>query len=130
MTDWIVIHSLASYARHSDLVGKTEEEAPSWLKEMKRGERLVYYAEGDRLVMDIGEINSEIQRLEEDEFWPGCWVRNFRSFFPLQKGQLLTLEELKRVSPTARSAVFHSAYIKLPDGEFDKILAYAKKKFP
>ena len=135
MTDWIVNHSVFSFAQHPDCIGRTQEEegkeAPAWLKKINRGDRIVYYAsEGSKLVMDMGVVTGEIQFWEDDDFWPKCWVRSFRSYFPMVKGSLLTLEELKSLSKTADNAVWNRSSIALSSGEFDKIFQRAKEKFP
>ena len=104
MTDWIIIHNLKNYVEHPDHIGLMTRKKPWWLEQMACGDRIVYYVKGEKYVMDLGvitseaqywedDITSEAQYWEDDKFWPGTWVRSFRSYFPNQKGVLLTIDE-------------------------------------
>jgi hypothetical protein len=131
MTDWLIVHNLTSYVEHPNLVGRTTEKQPQWIKEMKRGDRIVYYVTKEGFVMDMGVITSESQFYDTDEFWPKTWVRSFRSYLPSRKGLLITRNELKAISQTASKNIGSHALpaaIKLGSREFERISDFINER--
>jgi hypothetical protein len=131
LTDWLIVHNLISYVEHPNLVGRTTEKQPEWIKEMKRGDRIVYYVTEVGYVMDMGVITSESQFFDKDEFWPETWVRSYRSYVPSRKGLLITRDEFRAVSQTASKHIgSHGlpAAIRLGSGEFERISSFISER--
>lgn len=71
---WWIIQSLEAYNQHPDLIGcslKEGTERPTHPKfqEIKKGDYVVYYATGDKVLVGIFEVASNMERLRDDEYW-------------------------------------------------------------
>jgi hypothetical protein len=74
LSNWWIIQSLESYKQHPDLIGCQLRENSNELKhprfaEIKKGDKIVYYATGDRVVVGIFEVTSESEILRNDDKW-------------------------------------------------------------
>lgn len=74
MKYWWIIQSLEAYNQHPDLIGcglKEGTERPTHLKflEIKKGDCVVYYATGDKVLVGVFEVVSEMNLLKDDEYW-------------------------------------------------------------
>ena len=72
---WFVIHDLESFGKHSDLIGSRVKEPgvqkPSYGRfgEIKKGDKIVYYAKGDMVVVGIFEVTSNMEYRKDDPEW-------------------------------------------------------------
>jgi hypothetical protein len=71
---WWIIQSLESYEQHSDLIGGGFKEGTEHLlhpkfAEIEKGDYIVLYATGDKVLLGIFEVNSEMETLRNDEYW-------------------------------------------------------------
>ena len=71
---WWIIQSLESYNQHPDLIGCSLKEGTGRLthpkfQEIKKGDFVVYYATGDKVLVGIFEVVSNMEMLRADEYW-------------------------------------------------------------
>ncbi len=84
MNYWFIIHSLAAYQLHNDLIGCKVKYAGSGkprfkeFSQIKKGDRIVYYASKSKLVIGIFEVVSDISRLANDPHWKEMFVYRIR----------------------------------------------------
>ena len=81
---WLIIHSLRAYKDHSDLIGCAVKEPgvkEPWFRqfaEIKKGDKIVYYATGDCVVVGIFDVLSDIMYLTDDPYWKEDMVYKIR----------------------------------------------------
>lgn len=71
---WWIIQSLEAYAQHPDLIGCTLKNGTNIpihtsFSKIKQGDHIVYYATGDKVLVGIFEVSSEMDFLKDDEDW-------------------------------------------------------------
>lgn len=71
---WWIIQSLEAYNQHPNLIGcglkeKTDRPIHSKFQEIKKGDFIVYYATGDKVLVGIFEVTSDMSYLRDDEYW-------------------------------------------------------------
>jgi len=69
---WFVIHTLESYRQHDDYIGKEKKKAKK-IEKIKRGDKIVYYATGDSVVVGTFDVIRK-EEWENDVHWPGPHV--------------------------------------------------------
>lgn len=74
MNYWFVVHDLESYNQHRDLIGAGVKEGtrkPRYgpFGKIKKGDRIVYYAKGDMVIVGIFVVISNMRYLENDSEW-------------------------------------------------------------
>jgi len=75
MNYWFVVHDLKAYEEHSNLIGcrvKRQGLREPWFKQfaqIKKGDKIVYYATKDNVVVGIFDVVSDITYLENDPKW-------------------------------------------------------------
>ena len=74
MANWCIIQSVESYKQHPDLIECQLKENSNELKhprfaEVRKGDKIVYYARGDKVVIGIFEVRSESEILQDDPKW-------------------------------------------------------------
>jgi len=83
---YLVLHDLMAYRQHPDLICNflNRQAKTKWKKpvsrlfgKIRRGDRIVYYATNDSLVIGIFQIASDILYIENDQHW-GSDVAAFR----------------------------------------------------
>lgn len=73
MKYWFIIHSLEAYFQHSDYIGK-EKKRSRKIEKVKRGDRIVYYAIGDSVIVGTFDIAKGKEEWTDDEKWEGHMV--------------------------------------------------------
>ena len=75
MNYWFIVHGLMTYEQHNNLIGcrlkKTGVHEP-WFKqfaEIKKGDKIVYYATRSNVMVGIFAIDSDIRYLPNDPYW-------------------------------------------------------------
>jgi len=67
---WFIIHSLEAYHQHPDYVGQ-EKKRSRKIEKVKRGDRIVYYATGDSVVVGTFNVVKGKEEWSSDKHWPG-----------------------------------------------------------
>jgi len=73
MKYWFIIHSLEAYSHHPDYIGK-EKKRSRKIEKVKRGDRIVYYATGDSVIVGTFDVIKGKEEWTEDEKWKGPHV--------------------------------------------------------
>lgn len=72
---WFVVHSLKAFEQHNDLIGCGVKEPgikePSFgqFSDIRKGDRIVYYATKDCVVVGVFEVVSDMIYLHDDPYW-------------------------------------------------------------
>lgn len=80
MNYWFVVHDLKAYEQHSDMIGcrvKKPRKREPWFKqfgEIKKGDKIVYYATKNNVVIGIFNVTSDITYLPDDPHWKEIMV--------------------------------------------------------
>ena len=99
MKYWWIIQSLESYNQHPDLIGcalkdGTNSPIHKSFSKIKKGDHIVYYATGDKVLVGIFEIVSEMDFLKDDEDWEDSAVFQIKPVFTPTAGFLLDWKKL------------------------------------
>lgn len=70
MKYWFIIHSLPAYYAHPDFIGK-EKKGSKKIEKVNKGDRIVYYATGDSVVVGTFDVVSQKQEWKDDSEWKG-----------------------------------------------------------
>lgn len=70
MKYWFIIHSLEAYNQHPTYIGK-EKKRSRKIEKVKKGDRIVYYATGDSVVVGTYDIVKGKEEWINDEHWSG-----------------------------------------------------------
>jgi hypothetical protein len=95
---WLVIHNLVAYNQHNDLIGcmakKKDARLPKFPKfaQIHKGDQIVYYAIGDKVVIGIFNVVSEMQHLEDDTYWRGFFVYKIHPLHMPPEGHYLNFK--------------------------------------
>ena len=73
MKCWFIIHSLKAYNEHPDYIGQ-EEKRVRKIDKVKRGDRMVYYATGDSVVVGTFDVIKGREEWTSDKYWKGHMV--------------------------------------------------------
>jgi hypothetical protein len=83
---WLVIHSLASYSIHNNLIGCSVKRKglpkPSFeqFAHIQKGDKVIYYAAKDQVVVGIFDITSDMIHLSNDPVWKEMAVFKIEPF--------------------------------------------------
>ena len=97
---WFVIHDLESFNQHPDLIGSRVKEPgvprPSYgrFSTIKNGDKIVYYAKGDMIVIGIFEIISSMEYLIDDPKWGEIMVFKIKPETMPPEGYALNFKSL------------------------------------
>jgi len=73
MKYWLIIHSLEAYREHPDFIGVGKNRSGKIAK-VKRGDRIVYYATGDSVVVGTFDVIKGKEEWTNDKAWNGHMV--------------------------------------------------------
>ncbi len=73
MKYWFIIHSLKDYFAHSDFIGHKKGKSER-IEKVNKGDKIVYYAKGDSVVVGTFEVVSNKKEWPDDSFWKGPHV--------------------------------------------------------
>ena len=100
MNRWFVVHDLLAYSQHPDMIGNVVE-APgmrqpkfSAFAEIEKGDRVVYYATQDCVVVGIFEVVSDIEYLPHDRHWKEIMIYRIKPVQSPPPGNYLDLRKL------------------------------------
>jgi len=101
---WLVIHSLEAYAQHPDMIGckpkepKSRQPADGRFDDIRRGDKIVYYARGDKVIVGIFEVVSDYppEYLEADPQWGEELVYRIEPDLLPPKGRYLDFDALMK----------------------------------
>lgn len=80
MNYWFVVHDLKAYEKHGDLIGckvkQSGVQEPSFTEfsEIRKGDKVVYYATGDHVIVGIFNVVSDMLYLPKDPYWKEIMV--------------------------------------------------------
>ncbi|MBC7108638.1 MAG: EVE domain-containing protein [Methanomassiliicoccales archaeon] len=100
MNHWFVVHDLKAYAQHSDLIGcrvkshGLREPRFKQFAEIRKGDKIIYYASKNNVVVGIFEITSDITHLERDPFWNEIMVYSIKPSEMPPSGYYLNFKKL------------------------------------
>ena len=75
MNNWFIVHDLKAYEQHGDLIGcriKGPGIYEPWFKqfaEIERGDKIVYYATKNNVIVGIFVVDSDMRYLANDPHW-------------------------------------------------------------
>jgi hypothetical protein len=75
MNYWFIVHDLKAYEQHKDLIGcrikKSGMHEPKFrqFSEIKKGDKIVYYATKSNVIVGIFVVDSEMRYLANDPHW-------------------------------------------------------------
>jgi len=70
MKYWLIIHSIEAYSQHNDFIGKDKKQAGK-IDSIKKGDKIVYYATGDSVVVGTFDVISSKKEWVNDKYWKG-----------------------------------------------------------
>jgi len=80
MNHWFVVHDLKAYEQHHDLIGckvrqsGVQEPKFSQFGEIRKGDKVVYYATGNHVIVGIFDVVSDMVYLSDDSYWKEMMV--------------------------------------------------------
>jgi len=100
MKHWFVIHDLVTYDQHSDMIrcvikkSGIPEPRHSKYKDIKKGDKVVYYAAGDYVITGIYEVISDMEHLIDDEYWAEAVIYKIKPVLTPPQGYYLDFKKL------------------------------------
>jgi len=100
MNYWFVVHDLLAYEQHSDMIGctvrRTGEKKPkfSQFAEIRRGDRIVYYATKDYVIVGLFDVVSDMEYVADDQAWGEDVVYKIRPSKLPPEGYYLDFKQL------------------------------------
>jgi len=100
MDYWLVLHGLKAYAQHNDLIGcrvkrpGLREPKLKQFAEIKKGDKVVYYATKNCVIVGIFDVVSDITYLEKDPYWNEIMVYSIRPAEMPPEGYYLDFRKL------------------------------------
>jgi hypothetical protein len=70
MKNWFIIHDLQAYFAHKDFIGKEKRRAGK-IEQVNKGDKIVYYATGDSVIIGTFDVIGKKQEWEDDKSWKG-----------------------------------------------------------
>jgi hypothetical protein len=67
---WFIIHNLEAYRQHPDYIGQ-EKKRYREIEKVKKGDRIVYYATGDSVIVGTFNVVGRKEEWESDVHWRG-----------------------------------------------------------
>ena len=143
MNYWFIVHDLKAYGQHNDMIGcrvKQPGVHEPWFRqfaEIKKGDRVIYYATKNNVVVGIFDIVSDIKYLANDPHWNEIMVYTIKPAEMPPDGYYLDFKKAL-LNKTARFDLFPKiekwyAYLqgktcrKLTDRDYLIIKDYMKK---
>ena len=143
MNYWFIVHDLKAYGQHNDMIGcrvKQPGVHEPWFRqfaEIKKGDRVIYYATKNNVVVGIFDIVSDIKYLANDSHWNEIMVYTIKPAEMPPDGYYLDFKKAL-LNKTARFDLFPKiekwyAYLqgktcrKLTDRDYLIIKDYLKK---
>jgi len=100
MNHWFVVHDLLAYEQHPDMIGCTVrrmgEKKPkfSQFAEIRKGDRIVYYATKDYIIVGLFDVVSDMEYLPCDPNWGEDVVYKIKPFKLPPQGYYLDFKQL------------------------------------
>jgi len=107
MNYWFIQHSTKSYNEHKNLIGHQNR---SKISRINKGDKIIYYATGDMIIIGSFLIVSNISKLKADEYWGDIWVYKIKPIKLSQEPLFLPLDEI--LSKERKLKVFPRGKIK------------------
>jgi hypothetical protein len=73
MKYWFIIHDLNAYNKHPNFIGKEYKRAKK-LTKVKKGDKIIYYARYDSVIVGTFEVIGQQQEWTKDPLWTGHLV--------------------------------------------------------
>jgi hypothetical protein len=96
---WWIIQSLESYGQHPDLIGGGFKQGTNRLlhpkfREIKKGDKIVLYGTGDKVLIGIFEVVSDMDVLRNDEYWTDTPIFRIKPAFMPSEGFFVDWKKL------------------------------------
>lgn len=97
---WFIVHNLRAYHQHSDMIrcvikkSGIPEPRQSKFKDIKKGDKVVYYATGDYVITGIYEVISDMEHLIDDEYWEEAVIYKIKPVLTPPQGHYLDFKKL------------------------------------
>jgi len=144
MNYWFVVHDLKAYEQHRDLIGckvkqlRVQEPKFRQFGEIKKGDKVVYYATGNHVIVGIFDVVSNIIYLPKDSYWKEMMVYTIKPAEMPDKNYYVDFRKAMLSDRTARFDLFRKKerwydYIqgktcrKLTEHDYRLIAGYLKK---
>ena len=102
MRYWFIIHDLEAFKQHPDMIGckvKGPGIRTAWygpFNKITKGDKIVYYATGDKVVVGIFDIISDAEYLQNDPDWGEIMIHNIKPDIVPPRGKYLDFKSLIR----------------------------------
>lgn len=86
MNYWFIVHDLKAYEQHRNLIGcrvmKSGLQEPRFRQfaEIKKGDKIVYYATKNKVLVGIFDVISDLTYLPSDSHWKEIMVYEIKPF--------------------------------------------------
>ncbi len=130
MNYWFILHDLPSYLAHKDKIGHTQRNR---IAGIKKGDKIVYYAIRDGVIIGIFEVVSIIQNDKVKRWGPKEWYW-FYKIKPLILAEPPFYTNIKKLKEDKNGPNFlkrnlHGiTRIEINSKDFNKILKFLKQK--
>ena len=99
MRYWWIIQSLEAYGQHPDLIGcglkeGTDRPTHGKFSEIRKGDFVAYYATGDKVLVGVFEVVSNMEPLVNDEHWHNHAVFRLRPAVMPTEGNFVDWKKL------------------------------------
>jgi len=143
MKYWFVVHDLMAYSQHNDMIGCRVKEkglrTPKFAQfaEIQKGDKIVYYATRDKVVVGIFDVVSDMEYLANDPYWneiivfsikpidmpPEGYYLDFKKFIDDENVQLSLFPKKKIWARYLQGKTCR----KLTQNDFEKMRSYLQK---
>lgn len=144
MSLWFVVHSLRAYEQHNDMIGckvkqpRVPEPFFRQFAEIKKGDRIVYYATKNNVIVGIFDVVSDMTYLPNDPHWKETMVYRIKPAEMPPEGFYLDFKKVLITDKTIRFDLFPKKEIwytylrgktcrKLTEDDYQIIKDYLKK---
>lgn len=133
MAKWFVLHTLDAFEQHPNMIGHRSKQK---LKGIKKENEIVYYAKGDKVIVGIFKIVSNMYQLKDDPYpdWDDDYVFKIKPIVKPPKGQFIFIRDMLnkiplKFLPQGKIGVKFKdkTTIPLPNEDFKKIRRYVEK---
>jgi len=91
MKYWFIQHNMQAYIDHPNMIGQEHEGK---ISKVKKGDKLVYYVMGDKVVVGTFRVTSNILKLKNDTSWGDIWAYKIKPIKLEKKPFFLPLNEV------------------------------------
>lgn len=116
MKYWFVQHNMYAYSEHKNLIGQKNKGK---ISKINKGDKIVYYATGDMVIIGTFKVTSDIFKLRNDRFWKNIWAYKIKKlklgkepfFLPImeviskQKLKLFPKRKIEGIKLRGRTAI-------------------------